>query len=163
MYDSPLYPVSNDEVDAFVAAQRHGTLIATPPGGHPQVSILPFVRDGDRIDVHCVQADPTFAAIVESTGQRLAACGPWVRSISSTASSSSRADSSSRPAFPSSVPRFMIATSRPGSSGAFWRYNAIARSVIRVARSTSPRLPMWVACDVSALASATGSLPTCTW
>jgi transcriptional regulator len=63
LYDSPLYPVTPEEADAFVAGQRHGTLIATPPGGHPQVSILPFVKDGARIDLHCVQADPTFAAV----------------------------------------------------------------------------------------------------
>lgn len=63
MYDSPLYPATPEEADAFVAGQRHGTLIATPPDGHPQVSILPFVKDGERIDLHCVQADPTFAAV----------------------------------------------------------------------------------------------------
>jgi len=64
MYDSPLYPVSQEDADAFVASMRHGTLIATAPGGHPQVSILPFVREGDAIDLHCVQADPTFAAVL---------------------------------------------------------------------------------------------------
>ena len=63
MYDSPLYPVTDDEAEAFVAGERHGTLIATPPGGHPQVSILPFVKRGAVIDVHMVRADPTFAAI----------------------------------------------------------------------------------------------------
>ena len=63
MYDSPLYPVTPEQADAFVAGQRHGTLIATAPGEYPQVSILPFVKDGPRIDVHCVQADPTFAAV----------------------------------------------------------------------------------------------------
>ena len=31
-------------------------LIATPPGGHPQVSILPFVKTGDEIELHCEQA-----------------------------------------------------------------------------------------------------------
>ncbi len=63
MFDSPLYPVTPEEADAFVAGQRHGTLIATAPDGHPQVSILPFVKEGARIDLHCVQADPTFAAV----------------------------------------------------------------------------------------------------
>jgi transcriptional regulator len=63
MYDSALYPVSQQDADAFVASMRHGTLIATAPDGHPQVSILPFVREGDAIDLHCVQADPTFAAV----------------------------------------------------------------------------------------------------
>jgi len=63
MYSSPRYPASPDETDAFVAGQRHGTLIATTPDGHPQVSILPFVKRGDAIELHCVQADPTFAAV----------------------------------------------------------------------------------------------------
>lgn len=63
MYDSPLYPVSQQNADAFVSTMRHGTLIATAPDGHPQVSILPFVREGGTIDLHCVQADPTFAAV----------------------------------------------------------------------------------------------------
>src|ERR687885_2386075 len=63
MYRSPRYPTSSEEAEAFVAAQRHGTLIATAPDGFPQVSILPFVKRGDEIELHCVQADPTFAAV----------------------------------------------------------------------------------------------------
>lgn len=63
MYESPLYPTSDADADAFVAGQRHGTLIATHPDGHPQTSILPFVREGDRIEVHCVRADSTFEAL----------------------------------------------------------------------------------------------------
>jgi len=42
---------------------RHGTLIAVAPGGYPQVSILPFVKTDDVIELHCVQADPTFDAV----------------------------------------------------------------------------------------------------
>ena len=41
----------------------HGTIVATPPGGFPQVSILPFVKTGDEIELHFVQRDPTFAAL----------------------------------------------------------------------------------------------------
>ncbi len=63
MYESANYPTSETEADEFVRSMRHGTLIATPPDGHPQTSILPFVKDGGVIEVHCVQADPTFAAI----------------------------------------------------------------------------------------------------
>lgn len=63
MYESKNYPATPEETEAFVASMRHGTLIATPPGGHPQVSILPFVKDGDVIHLHCVQEDPTFAAV----------------------------------------------------------------------------------------------------
>src|SRR3712207_6529150 len=60
MYRSSNYPTDPAAVEAFVAEQRHGYLIATPPGGYPSVSILPFVKDGDRIELHCVQEDPTF-------------------------------------------------------------------------------------------------------
>ena len=63
MYRSEKYPVDPEAIAAFVAGQRHGHLIATPPGGHPQVSILPFVKTGDAIELHCVQDDPTFAAV----------------------------------------------------------------------------------------------------
>jgi len=63
MFRSARYPSDPAEVEAFVASARHGYLIATPPGGHPQVSVLPFVREGDAIELHCVQADPTFAAV----------------------------------------------------------------------------------------------------
>ena len=63
MYRSPRYPADPAAVEQFVAGQRHGHLIATAPGGHPSVSILPFVKQGDRIELHCVQADPTFAAL----------------------------------------------------------------------------------------------------
>jgi transcriptional regulator len=63
MYDSPRYQIDQATVDAFVAGQRHGTLLATAPDGFPQASILPFAKTGDTIEVHCVQADPTFAAV----------------------------------------------------------------------------------------------------
>jgi transcriptional regulator len=42
---------------------RHGTLIASTAEGYPQVSILPFVKTDDVIELHCVQADPTFDAV----------------------------------------------------------------------------------------------------
>jgi transcriptional regulator len=63
VYPSSSYPTDPDLVERFVAEQRHGTLIATPPSGHPRVSILPFLKDGEAIEMHCVQADPTFAAV----------------------------------------------------------------------------------------------------
>jgi len=63
VYDSANYPTDPAQVEAFVRDQRHGTLIATPPGGFPSVSILPFVKTGDVIELHCVQADPTFDAL----------------------------------------------------------------------------------------------------
>jgi predicted FMN-binding regulatory protein PaiB len=63
MYDSANYPTDPAQVEAFVREQRHGTLVATPPEGFPSVSILPFVKRGDVIELHCVQADPTFDAL----------------------------------------------------------------------------------------------------
>jgi hypothetical protein len=49
--------------ERFVAEMRNGTLIACSAEGYPQVSILPFVKTGDLIELHCVQADPTFDAV----------------------------------------------------------------------------------------------------
>jgi len=63
VFESPNYPTDPAQVEAFVREQRHGTLIATPPDGYPRVSILPFVKTGDAIELHCVQADPTFDAL----------------------------------------------------------------------------------------------------
>jgi predicted FMN-binding regulatory protein PaiB len=63
MYRSKLYPADDKAVADFIAGQRHGHLIATAPGGYPQVSILPFAKRGDEIELHCVQADETFAAV----------------------------------------------------------------------------------------------------
>lgn len=63
MFKSPRYPTSLAEAEEFVAGQHHGTLIATSPDGFPQVTILPFVKRGDVIEVHIVQADSTFRAI----------------------------------------------------------------------------------------------------
>ena len=66
VYRSPKYPTPPDQVEEFVASMRHGTIIATPPGGYPQVSILPFVKTGEEIELHFVQRDPTFAALQEN-------------------------------------------------------------------------------------------------
>jgi transcriptional regulator len=52
-----------EAAERFVADMRHGTLVACSADGYPQVSILPFVKTGDLIELHCVQADPTFAAV----------------------------------------------------------------------------------------------------
>ena len=63
MFASSNYPPDKEAADRFVAEMRHGTLIACPPDGHPQVSILPFVKTDDVIELHCVQADPTLGAV----------------------------------------------------------------------------------------------------
>ncbi|MEO8744927.1 MAG: FMN-binding negative transcriptional regulator [Candidatus Dormiibacterota bacterium] len=63
MFDSSNYPPDQEAADRFVAEMRHGTLVACAAGGYPQVSILPFVKTGDVIELHCVQDDPTFEAV----------------------------------------------------------------------------------------------------
>jgi hypothetical protein len=63
MFASSNYPSDQAAADAFVAEMRHGTLIACAPGGHPQVSLLPFLRGGGYIELHCVQGDPTLDAV----------------------------------------------------------------------------------------------------
>jgi predicted FMN-binding regulatory protein PaiB len=63
MFASSNYPPDIEAAERFVAEMRHGTLVACSADGYPQVSILPFVKTGDLIELHCVQADPTFDAV----------------------------------------------------------------------------------------------------
>lgn len=63
MFRSPNYEPDPAEIEAFVSSMRHGYLVATPPGGYPATSVLPFQKLGHEIELHCVQGDPTFAAL----------------------------------------------------------------------------------------------------
>ena len=63
MFASSNYPPDMEAAERFVAEMRHGTLVACSADGYPQVSILPFVKTDDLIELHCVQADPTFGAV----------------------------------------------------------------------------------------------------
>lgn len=63
VFASSNYPPDEAAADRFVSTMRHGTLIACVAGGHPQVSLLPFVKSGEVIELHCVQGDPTFDAV----------------------------------------------------------------------------------------------------
>ena len=66
MKDAPKHQVPLRLADAFVASQRQGTLVASVEGGFPQVTLLPFIKDGDTIHLHCVQLDPTFQALCKN-------------------------------------------------------------------------------------------------
>ncbi len=63
MKDAPNHRVPHALADEFVASQKQGVLAAYAEGGFPRLSLLPFVRDGDMIEMHCVQLDPTFQAL----------------------------------------------------------------------------------------------------
>jgi predicted FMN-binding regulatory protein PaiB len=63
MFASSNYPPDKAAADRFVAEMRHGTLVACAREGYPQVSILPFVKTDDVIELHCVQGDPTLEAV----------------------------------------------------------------------------------------------------
>jgi hypothetical protein len=63
VFASSNYPPDQAAAERFVSEMRHGTLIACTADGYPQVSILPFVKTDDMIELHCVQADPTFDAV----------------------------------------------------------------------------------------------------
>jgi transcriptional regulator len=63
MFASSNYPPDQATAERFLGEMRHGTLIACSAEGYPQVSILPFVKTDDVIELHCVQADPTFDAV----------------------------------------------------------------------------------------------------
>src|SRR5205807_4933576 len=66
MYRSPRYVTDPEEAEWFVAAQRHGYIISTPPDGRPRVTIVPFVKRGDQIEIHMVQEDETFKALQQN-------------------------------------------------------------------------------------------------
>jgi len=66
MYDSVKYRVDPADAEAFVQSQHHGTLVAVGADGWPQVTILPFVKTGDLIELHSLQADSTFAAVQQN-------------------------------------------------------------------------------------------------
>ncbi len=66
VFASSNYPPDQAAAERFAAEMRHGTLIACTSEGYPQVSVLPFVKTGDLIELHCVQADPTFEAVKAS-------------------------------------------------------------------------------------------------
>ncbi|MBS0549424.1 MAG: FMN-binding negative transcriptional regulator [Proteobacteria bacterium] len=66
MKDAPKHRIPQPLADEFVATQKQGTLAAQVAGGFPQMTLLPFVRTGDLIELHCVQADPTFRALKEN-------------------------------------------------------------------------------------------------
>jgi hypothetical protein len=63
MKDAPKHHIPQKLADDFVATQKQGTLSASVEGGFPQMTLLPFIRTGELIEVHCVQADPTFRAL----------------------------------------------------------------------------------------------------
>ena len=63
MKDAPKHRLPQKLADAFVATQKQGALSAQVEGGFPQLTMLPFLRTGDLIELHCVQADPTFKAL----------------------------------------------------------------------------------------------------
>ena len=63
VFASSNYPPDQAAAERFVFEMRHGTLIACTADGYPQVSILPFVKTGEIIELHCVQGDPTFDAV----------------------------------------------------------------------------------------------------
>lgn len=67
MYESPSYPAPSDgEIQAFLAEQPCGILIAQRADGFPSVTLLPFVHLGDVLEVHMVQEDATCAALRHS-------------------------------------------------------------------------------------------------
>jgi nitroimidazol reductase NimA-like FMN-containing flavoprotein (pyridoxamine 5'-phosphate oxidase superfamily) len=66
MKDAPKHRIPQKLADDFVATQKQGTLSASVEGGFPQMTLLPFIRTADLIELHCVQADPTFRALREN-------------------------------------------------------------------------------------------------
>ena len=66
MKDAPKNRIPQRLADDFVSTQKQGTLSASVKDGFPQMTLLPFIKTGDLIELHCVQADPTFRALREN-------------------------------------------------------------------------------------------------
>lgn len=63
MKDTAKHHMPSAVAEEFVSQQRHGTLSAVGDDGFPKTTILPYLKDGDTIELHCVRADLTFAAL----------------------------------------------------------------------------------------------------
>jgi predicted FMN-binding regulatory protein PaiB len=53
--------IPRDELDRFVASQALGRLVTVGEDGTPHIGLYPFLRDGDRVELHLVRRDEQIA------------------------------------------------------------------------------------------------------
>lgn len=64
------------EVPAFLDAIATAELVTSGPDGYPVATLLPFVRDGDRLLMHMARGNPHWQAIEPGTPALAVVAGP---------------------------------------------------------------------------------------
>ncbi|WP_136634437.1 FMN-binding negative transcriptional regulator [Pseudooceanicola onchidii] len=77
MHPNPIYHVgTRDDCMAFARDTGFGILAVSDPGGAPHMAHVPFVVDGDRIEMHMLRSNPVARAARAGAAARLAVQGP---------------------------------------------------------------------------------------
>lgn len=64
------------DVPAFLDAVATAELVTTGPDGYPIATLMPFVRDGDRLLMHMARANPHWQSIAPGTPALAVVAGP---------------------------------------------------------------------------------------
>ena len=76
MYVPHFNRMADEDVAAFLDAVGTAELVTTGPDGYPVATLLPFVRDGDRLLMHLARANPHWQAIEPGTPALAVVAGP---------------------------------------------------------------------------------------
>lgn len=77
MHPNPMYHVgSREEWLGFAAETGFGVLAVSDPAGPPHLAHVPFVIDGDRVEMHLMRSNPVARAARGGLPARLAVQGP---------------------------------------------------------------------------------------
>ncbi|HEX2893982.1 MAG TPA: FMN-binding negative transcriptional regulator [Marmoricola sp.] len=76
MYVPHFNRMGDDEVAAFLDAVGTAELVTVGPDGFPVATLLPFVRDGDRLLMHLARANSHWQAIEPGTPALAVVAGP---------------------------------------------------------------------------------------
>jgi transcriptional regulator len=68
--------MDDEDVAAFLDAIGTAELVTTGPDGYPVATLLPFVREGDRLLMHLARANPHWQAIEPGTPALAVVTGP---------------------------------------------------------------------------------------
>lgn len=76
MYVPHFNRMDDAEVPAFLDAIATAELVTTGTDGYPVATLMPFVRDGDRLMMHLARANPHWQAITPGTPALAIVAGP---------------------------------------------------------------------------------------
>ncbi|WP_375175879.1 FMN-binding negative transcriptional regulator [Pseudooceanicola sp.] len=77
MHPNPIYHVgSREDCLGFARETGFGVLAISDPGGAPHLAHVPFVLDGERVEMHLMRSNPVARAARDGVAARLAVQGP---------------------------------------------------------------------------------------